>query len=72
MAGVLAGVGEAVMEVAVASVVEVAAASVVEVAAASVVEVAAASEVIWVWSGIRPWLLVSPIGGVRVRLIWKR
>ena len=63
-AGVLVGVvGEAV---------EVAAASVVEVAAASVVEVAGASVVFWVWFAMRPWLLVSPIGGARMRRFWER
>ena len=44
----------------------------VEVAAASVVEVAGASVVFWVWFAMRPWLLVSPIGGARMRRFWER
>ena len=55
-AGVLAGVVE----------------EAVEVVVASEVEVAGALVVIWVLFVMRPWLLVSPIGGVRVRLIWER
>ena len=59
--------GASEVEVAVASDMEVAGASDMEVAGASEVEVAGASEVIWVLSGIRSWLLVSPIGGARMR-----
>ena len=63
-AGVLVGVvGEAV---------EVAAASVVEVVVALEVEVAGAMVVIWVLFVMRPWLLVSPIGGARMRQFWER
>ena len=53
-AGVLAGVVEEAVEVAVASVMEIAAASVVEVAGASMVEVAGASVVFWVLFAMRP------------------
>ena len=57
MAGVLAGVVEE---------------AVVEVAAALVVEVAVASVAIWVSFARRPWPLVSPIGGARMRRFWER
>ena len=56
MAGVLAGVVE----------------EAVEVVVALEVEVAGALVVIWVLFVMRHWLLVSPIGGVRVRMIWER